>query len=179
MRASILIVFCFLQAAKPAPVPGLPTPAGVYIRQDDAKWIKLDQPVTAKSKTKGMGLFIETDGLSGLGMTTVYYGAEASLEISATRPILYVRGAGSPKEAVIVQLTRKKDSRLLQTSKSDATVENKGGFRKADIRRVTVSVYSDDSFSVTPENELKPGEYLLLFGNSGGAFEFGITAAKR
>ncbi len=179
MKASLLIVFYLLQAAKPAPVQGLPTPAGVYYRGGDGKWIKLDQPVTAKSKTKGMGLFIETDGLSDVDMTTVYYGAEASLEISNLRPILYVRSVGSPKDAVIVQLTRKKDTRVLQTSKSDATVENKGGFKRADIRRVTVTVYSDESYSVTPENELKPGEYLLLFGNSGGAFEFGITAARK
>ncbi len=179
MKGLIFSVVFLLQAAKPAPVPGLPAPDGVYYLQGDGKWFKLDKPVAAKSKTKGMGLFIETDGLANVNMTTVYYGAEASLEISTPRPTLYVRGAGSPQDAVIVQLLRKKDSRVLQTSKEAATVENKGGFKKAEIHKVTATAYSDDSFSVTPDNDLKPGEYLLVFSNSGSAFEFGVTAAKK
>jgi hypothetical protein len=38
--------------------------------------------------------------------------------------------------------------------------------------------YPDGSFSVTPEKELDPGEYLLVFGNSPGGYDFGIDKAK-
>jgi hypothetical protein len=40
---------------------------------------------------------------------------------------------------------------------------------------VTVTVYKDDSFSVTPEQNLQPGEYLLVFGHANTGFDFGIA----
>ncbi len=168
-----------LQAARPAPIPGMPTAPGAYYHQDDAKWVRLESPTASRSKTKGMGMFIETAGLSNLDMTTIYRGAHAATQIPDAQPTFYVRDLGSATDAVIVQLTQKKDSRSLQTSSSDATVDNKGGFKKAAIRKVKVSVYSDNSFSITPEDELKPGEYLLAFGNSDVSFDFGIANRKK
>lgn len=179
MNCLSLLLLVLAQGAKPAPVPGMPAAAGVYYRQGDARWIKLESPAMADMKTRGMGLFIQTDGLSNLGMTAVYRGAQAPVRISDARPTFYVRGAGSAKDAMIVQLTRKKDSRTLQTSSSDATVENKGGFKKEEIHKVTVTAYSDESFSVTPEEALKPGEYLIVFGYATAGFDFGIDLGKK
>lgn len=173
-------LLCFaLQAVKPAPIPGMPAAPGAYYRQDDAKWMRLESPAPSRSKTKGMGMFIETAGLSNLDMTTLYRGTHAAAQIPDPRPTFYLREVGSAKDAVIVQLTQKKDSRSIQTSSSDATVDNKGGFKKGAIRKVKVSIYSDNSFSVTPEDELKPGEYLLAFGNSDVTFDFGVTDRKK
>ncbi len=160
-------------------MPGMPATPGAYYHQDQTKWIRLEPPSANRSKTKGMGMFIETAGLSNLDMTTIYRGTHAAAQIRDPRPTFYVRDVGSAKDAVIVQLTQKKDSRSVQTSSSDATVENKGGFKKTEIRRVKASVYSDNSFSVTPEDELKPGEYLLAFGNSDVTFDFGVTEGKK
>ncbi|HYK90695.1 MAG TPA: hypothetical protein VE398_18125 [Acidobacteriota bacterium] len=179
MSVLAFLLYSMLQTAKPAPVQGMPAAAGAYYRQDDAKWVKLESPATAKSKTKGMGMFIETAGLSNLDMTTVYQGAHASVQISNSRPTFYVRGTVSPKDAAIVQLAQKKDSRSVQTSSAAATVDNKGGFKKGELRKVIVTVYSDNSFSVMPEGELKSGEYLLAFGNSDTGFDFSISAAKK
>jgi len=174
-----LLLFLLVQAAKPAPVPGIPAPAGIYYRQADGKWIKLEPPLMADMKTKGMGLFIETAGLSGLGMTAVYRGAHAPVQISDPRPTFYIRGTGSEKDTMIVQLTQKKDSRTLRTSTSSATVDNKGGFSRGEIRKVTCTVYSDGSFSVQPEEDLKSGEYLLVFGYATAGFDFGILASRQ
>jgi hypothetical protein len=80
---------------------------------------------------------------------------------------------------MIVQLSRRKDSRTVESSSSAAAVDNKGGFKQKDIRNVTVTINTDDSFSVTPSAELKPGEYLLLFGHTDLAFDFGIQPAKK
>jgi len=177
---SLILVLCFLmQAAKPAPVPGMPAAAGVYCRQADAKWIKLEPPTLADQKTKGMGLFIETSGLSNLGMTAVYKGAHAPTQISDPRPTFYVRGTGSEKDVMIVQLTQKKDARTIRTSTSAASVDNKGGFSRGEIRKVTCTVYSDDSFSVQPEEDLQPGEYLLVFNYATVGFDFGILASRQ
>jgi len=77
--------------------------------------------------------------------------------------MLFVRGAGSNREATIVQLAREKDSRVIQLSSLAATTGNKAGFNRKDIREATVMAYSDNSFSITPIEDLKPGEYLLFF----------------
>lgn len=179
MNSLTFFLVFVLQASRPSPIPGLPATAGAYYRQEDGAWMKLEPPVSNKSRTKGMGLFIETDGLSNLDMTTIYKGAQARIQIAAPQPVFFVRGVGSAKDAVIVQLTPKKDSRSVETSSSAATVDNKGGFKKGAIRKVLVTVYSDDSFSVIPEDELKPGEYLLAFGNSDVGFDFGVIPAKK
>jgi hypothetical protein len=171
-----LLLFLLMQTAKYPPVAGMPAAAGVYYRQAYAKWIKLEPAPMADMKTKGMGRFIETDGLSNLGMTVVFKGAAASMQISTPQPTFYVRGVGSAKDAIIIQLTRREDSRTIQASSSAASVGNKGGFKKEDIRRVTVIAYSDDSFSATPDEDLKAGEYLLAFAYATAGFDFGILA---
>jgi hypothetical protein len=90
-----------------------------------------------------------------------------------------VRGAGSPGDAVLIQLKRENDTRVFETSSADAAIDNKRGFRKKDIRKTTVVAYSDSCFSVTPDQALKPGEYLLLFGYANAGFDFGIDPGKK
>lgn len=173
MNIPALLLFLLAQGARPAPVPGMPPDPGVYYREGNA-WNKLQAAPMADMKTKGVGLFLETDGLSGLDLTIDYQGPQAPVQIQDQQPTFYVRRTGAAADAMIVELERKKDRRTIRTSSSDATVENRGGFKKDSIRNVTVIVYSDDSFSVTPEQVLKPGEYLLVFGHANTGFDFGI-----
>lgn len=173
-----LLLVLIMQAPKPAPPPGMPVTPGVYFRQGDAQWIKLEPASMADMKSKGMEQFMDTYGYFNLDLTVTYTGAQAAAQIPVPRPVFYVRGVGSSKEAMIVQLTRKKDSRTIRTSSSAATTENKGGFKKQEIQNVTVTVYSDESFSVAPEDDLKPGEYLLVFGYANAGFDFGISRTK-
>ena len=53
------------------------------------------------------------------------------------------------------------------------------GFDKKDIYRVVVVLSLDGGFSATPEENLKPGEYLLTFGSENTGYDFGISPAKR
>jgi hypothetical protein len=171
----ISLMLCLLtQTAQPAPPSDLPAAPGVYHRQDGARWAVIEPAVIADTKTKGMDLFLETGGFYSPDLTVIYQGAQAPTPIPETRPVFYVRGIGSAKDAVIVLLTRKKDSRTLQTSAAAAASDNKGGFVKKDIRNVTVTVFSDNSFAVTPDDPLKPGEYLLLLGLAHAGFDFGV-----
>lgn len=174
---SVLLMLLF-QAAKPAGMPDMPRTPGVYYRQNNANWVSLQPAPIAEMKTKGMELFIETGGYTNLGINIVCRGSRASLRISTPKPTFFVREVGSSKDVILLRLTPKKDRRIFKASSSDATVENKGGFRKGAIRKATIIMNPDKSFSVTPEEDLKPGEYLLVFGYAIAGFDFGIDAAK-
>jgi hypothetical protein len=169
-----VLLWLVVQLTKAAPVPGMPAQEGVYYHPDQAKWVHLARAPVADTETHGLGTYIETDGLTNLETRIVCRGAHASLRISNPRPTFYVRGIGSSNDMMLVQLARKKDSRTIRTSSSDSTVTNKGGFRRADIRKLQLTEYADGSFSATPEEDLKKGEYLLVFGSATRGFDFGI-----
>ena len=179
MSLLLMLLFLSMQAEKPAPPQGMPSDPGVFLRQSDGQWLKLAQVPAAEMKTKGLGTYLETDGLSNLAVTIVYKGAKAPLQIASARPTLYVRGVGSAADAMIVKFSRQKESRTLQSSSSAGNVENRGGFNRKDIQMTSVLIYSDHSFSVTPQQDLKPGEYLFLFGFANSGFDFGVVPAKK
>jgi hypothetical protein len=182
-------VFCLLlvvtteilpQVANPAPpMPGTPAAAGVYYRQNPGTWVKLEPTEAVSSKIKGMERYMQTDGLSGLEMSFVYQGPHAPMQVPDQRPTFYIRGVGSPQDALIVQLTQQKDSRVVQTESSAVGVGNKGGFNRREIRKATPIPFTDGSFLVIPEEDLKPGEYLLVFDSPRAGFDFGIRPAGR
>jgi hypothetical protein len=171
------LLLLLLQAANAA--PAIPASPGVYFRSGDSQWVKIESASLADTRTKGLELFLETGGLYSPDMTIIYQGARAPMQLTVLRPTLYVRGIGSPSDAIMVQLTRRKDSRTLQTSASAVASDNKGGFRKKEIQSATVTVFADDAFSVTPDKDLKPGEYLLLLSLTHPGFDFGITPPKK
>ncbi len=156
----------------------MPEGNGVFVRSGAGGWIKLERAKTDDSKAHGMGRFLETDGLSGLNMTLEYHGTRAAIQISERRPTFHVRGIGSAKEALIVQLTRKKDSREVKIDTTEASSDNKVGFKRGEIRRVATASLSKTAFTVVPDLELKPGEYLLVLGDATAIFDFGVSPSK-
>ena len=168
-----VLLLIFAQAAI-APAPSAPEKTGVYFRQNDSGWITLQPAVVSDSKTKGMGLFVYSGGYTNLDVDVTCPGARASTRISVPKPTFYARGIGSAKDAMIIRLTQKKDSRNFKTSFSNVTVDNKGGFRKGDIQKSETAADADGSFSITPERELAPGEYLLVLGSGVSGYDFGI-----
>jgi hypothetical protein len=173
------LLLLLLQAAKPA--PDIPASPGAYLRSGDSQWTRIEPASLADTRTKGMDLFLQTGGFYNPDITIVFRGARAPLQISVPRPTFYIRGIGSARDALIVQVTSRKDSRTLQTSASAVATDNKGGFRKKEIQSATVTIYADDSFSIEPDKDLKSGEYLLLLSLTHVGFDFGILppAAKR
>jgi hypothetical protein len=196
-RWSLLLIL-LLQSPKPAELQNIPTASGVYYRQGSAMWIQI-QPVSIdKMKTKGMALFVETGGYTSLGKSLVCRGAKAALRIPVSKPTFFVRAAGAPeagapeagapeagalaavssKDAMLIRLSQKKDTRIFHASSANSSVENKGGFKSGDTRKVAVTEYPDHSFTLTPEDNLSPGEYLLVFGSAASGFDFGIDRTK-
>ena len=171
------MLICLFQAAQSIPAPGIPGGPGVYFQQDN-KWIGIKPAPVSGTKTKGLGTFVDTGGYTDLGTDVVLPGAASSIRISIPKPTFYVRGIGYSKDAMLIRLIRKGKSRVFHTSSGDATVENKEGFRKADIRKTVVTDYPDGTYSITPESDLKPEEYLLVLGDTASTFDFGIDPAK-
>jgi hypothetical protein len=170
----ISLLLLLFQATEPAAKAAFPASSGVYYRQNEANWVGLHPAPVAEMKIKGMELFVETGGYSNLGMRIECRGAKAVLRVPIPRPTFFVREVGSSKDVMLVRLTQKKDKRVFQTSSLNATVENKGGFRKGDIKKMAVAMNPDNSFCVTPEEDLQPGEYLLVFGYATAGYDFGI-----
>jgi hypothetical protein len=157
----------------------MPQAAGVYYRQSPERWIKLDPAFVDESKIKGMGAYMQTDGLTSLGLNYVYLGISAPLKISIPRPVFYLRGVAPAAEVQLVRLTQGKENRTVHTSSPEVSVGNKGGFKRSEIRQLETVVFSDGSFSVAPEQDLKPGEYLLALGSAMKGFDFAITSGRR
>jgi hypothetical protein len=172
MCFSVLLLLLF-QLANPSAPPDMPPESGVYFRQD-GKWISLRTATVSGVNTKGLGQYIQTDGFTVLEMDFECQGAHALTRISLQKPVFYVRGVGLPNDALIVQFEQKKNSRYLRASLSDSNAVNKSGFRKNAVRKVEVVVFPDKSFSITPQENLKTGEYLLTFGNATNSRDFGI-----
>jgi hypothetical protein len=173
-----LLFFFFAQAASPGRVPDVPETPGVYFQQADSGWIRLQAAATSNANTRGVQLFVDTGGYTNMGMSVTCPGARALLRIIAPKPTLYIRAIGSEKDAMLIRLTTKKDKRVYKTSFSNVTVENKEGFSKGDIFKLNRQSNPDGSFSVSPEKELPPGEYLLVLGDAAPAFDFGVDRAN-
>jgi hypothetical protein len=173
-----VLLLLLLQTSKPGEISDIPTDSGVYYRQNTAQWIRLQPARIDKMKTKGMDLFLASGGDIGLGTNVVYSGAIATLRIPVSKPIFFVRAVGSSKDAILVRMTQKEDTRTLKTSSLNSSIENRGGFQKGNIRKVAVTEYPDHSFLLTPEQSLSSGEYLLVFGSATSGFDFGIDKAK-
>lgn len=173
-----VLLFVLLQGGQAAPAPGIPALPGVYYRQNDTNWVSIPRALLSNTKAKGLGLFVETGGYTNLGTDIVCPGSRASTRILAPRPTFYVRESGRPKDAMLIRLTQKKKSRTFHTSSNDVSVENKEGFRKANIRKTIVTEYPGGIVSVTPEGDLKPGEYLLVLGAEDTSFDFGIDPKR-
>jgi hypothetical protein len=177
IMTSILILF-FAQVAAGAPAQDVPQARGIYFRQANANWLPLQPAVTADAGASGLQLFVYTGGYTDLAMNISCPGSRALVRMSVQRPTLYVRAVGSAKDAMLIRLTKKKGKRVYETSYSNITVENKEGFRKGDIFNLISQAYPDGSFSVSPEKDLPPGEYLLILGNAVPAYDFGVDRAK-
>jgi hypothetical protein len=176
----ILTAFCLLllQVPQSAPAPAIPSSPGAYYLQNDQNWVGLQKAAITHTKLSGKGLFVETGGYTSLGTVVICQGAKASVRIYAPRPTFYIRNVGPSTDVLLIQLTKQKDSRSFHKSSGDASVENKAGARKADIRKTVVTVFPEGTFSITPTVDLKPGEYLLVIGEADAGFDFGIDPKK-
>jgi len=174
---SLLFVF-LAQAADAGRSPEVPEAPGVYSLQDESGWVTLQPVVTSDANAKGLQLFVYTGGYTDLGLNIVCPGSRALIRMLGTKPVLYVRAIGSAKDAMLIRLTKKRNQRVVRTAFSNVNMSNKKGFRREDVFKLILQESPDGFFSVSPEKELPPGEYLLVLGNAVPAYDFGIDRKK-
>jgi hypothetical protein len=177
INLSFLFLF-FAQAADAVRAPDVPETPGVYSLQGESAWLPLQPAVTSDANAKGMQLFVYTEGYTDLGLSVVCPGSRASIRMRVPKPVLYVRAIGSAKDAMLVRLTKRGDQRVIKTAFSNVNTSNKEGFRREDVFKLILQESPDGFFSVSPEKELPPGEYLLVLGNAVPAYDFGIDRKK-
>src|ERR1035441_4644636 len=121
---------------------------GVYYKTKDG-WQKLDY---ARPLGSSVGAFS--------GATLNYHGAEAALQITDRRPVFYFDRVPTARNTIIVLFERKKDQREVKVIRSHVLTA-KSGPDKKHMPDVTVQSVNDHVISVSPTQELSPGEYLL------------------
>ena len=75
----------------------------------------------------------------------------------------------SGRDLIIVRLDKKKDHRELQTTSGGNMFTFKAGIGKDRLPDITTKTVSDGVFVVTPNEDLKPGEYMLTFAALGSS----------
>lgn len=160
-------------------LPESPEREGVFYQPGNGQWIELREAQASESKAGDIDRYLMTAGLAGLSATYIYSGAHADFQIKEKRPTFHLCGSNDSKNAIIVQLTRKQDSRTIQTNSGEASSDNRMGYRRPDLFRVSLSAVSSGCFSAKSDLELEPGEYLLSVGSSASAYDFGIAEASR
>jgi hypothetical protein len=153
-------------------IPSVPVASGVYY-QKDKEWIKLEEAPKPELKSRGMKKMILTTGFLGGDAAEVYRGRTAPIQIPESKPVFYIKGISSTgRDIQLVRLEQKEASREIQNT-SGTLFNKRTGYRKGDIREVTVTK-GDDHVLVAPTAALSAGEYLLVFDN-GEHYDFGIT----
>ena len=116
-------------------------------------------------------------------MVWTFRGAEAPVQIEDKRPTFCIKelpslasvAGRSERDLVIVRFDKKKDRRELQTTNGGNMFTFKAGLSKDRTPDITTKTIADGVFIVTPNEDLKPGEYMLTFGALGNTgYDFGV-----
>jgi hypothetical protein len=116
------------------------------------------------------------------GVTVSYRGAEAPVQLADRRPVFYLKTtpdkeammARASRDTVIVLLDKKDDHRELKVIKS-GLFGAKAGYDKKRLPEVTLHSINSLMITITPNEDLAPGEYLLTWESMGGyGYDFGI-----
>lgn len=117
-------------------------------------------------------------------MVWTFRGTSAPVQVREMRPTFCIKELPSlsgiagrtGRDVVIVRFDKKADHRELQTTNGGNMFTFKSGLSKDRTPDVTTKEVSDGVFIVTPNEDLKPGEYLLTFSALGvSGYDFGIT----
>ena len=178
MRATLLLfILCGLGFSQDVSAPQ--SNGAFYKLGND--WKPLQQLAMSGGGAKHMAkLFVP--GLTPQIVWT-FRGAEAPVQIEDRRPTFYFKqlaaldgiAGHSERDLSIIRFDKKKDHRELQTTNGGNMFTLKSGIGKDRLPEVTARKLAAGVFAVTPNEDLKPGEYLLTFSSYGTTgYDFGI-----
>jgi hypothetical protein len=82
-------------------------------------------------------------------------------------------GESPPHDLIIVRLDEKSDHREARTI-SGSMFGGRSGFDPKKTTTVRIAKQDDGSWELSPEKDLKPGEYLITIGLQPQGFDFGV-----
>ena len=174
-----VVLFCAAQETT-VPQDAQSLSDGFYYKTPQG-WQKLEPLSMAGGGLKHAGkMFVP--GLTPQFVWT-FRGAEAPVQIENKRPTFYIKelptlatiAGRTERDLIIIRFDKKKDHRELQTTNGGNMFTFKSGISKERLPDITTKTVSDGIFAVTPNEDLKPGEYMVTFsalGNNG--YDFGI-----
>jgi len=151
-----------------------PPDHGCYYRGASG-WQKLEPILPSGTKVRGFS-----------GMTQIYRETNAPMQLSDRRPIFYIKTTpdkqslmeSTLRSMVIVRLEQKKDHRELQVIKS-GLIGAKVEIDKKRMPDITVHAVNSMLLTITPNEDLSDGEYLITYDSLARlGYDFGITAKK-
>jgi hypothetical protein len=157
---------------------------GFYYRTTQG-WQKLEPLSMAGGGIKHAGKML-VPGLTPQFVWT-FRDAEARIQIEDRRPTFYIKelpalasiAGRTERDLIIIRFDKKKDHRELQTTSGGNMFTFKSGISKERLPDIITKTIFDGIFTVTPNDDLKPGEYMLTFSALGtGGYDFGITGKK-
>ncbi len=188
-----------------SPDPAAPHASGIYLLADwqtPAKMIRMDATISNQTKTSDFLGYALTAGLASVKIKTVLPNSSARVKASGMRPVFYFyfdqanslsnsgntgfwsAGASpvtSPNEFSLVKFDVRKANREAIVAKMSVAGAKSGVM---DSARISYS-YTDIApgvFKVTPDQDLKPGEYGFIYSSSSGGgiglYAAGATSSK-
>jgi hypothetical protein len=152
---------------------------GLYC-QSAQQWKKLNLTQSSGFSTKHGAA-----GLVGVhvGGVRLFDGSEAADRFHNRRPVFAVKvDASRPdvpgfnvRDLLLLRMAKKKHYRELQVI-AGGFESIRTGFNPKDRAEVTLTTVADRAFTLTPKNDLAPGEYLITFRGANGlaGYDFGI-----
>lgn len=174
--------------------------SGLHYKLNDSVQTEIEPSILTSTKTKGVGTFLG-GGLVNTKLKASLSGKQSSLVIYEKKPIFifvfdstvrnslnrensqWITNTRSPKEFILVELDVEKNSREITIGKANMVNSNMG-IEDKDVLRFTATKVSNGIYEVTPEKELKEGEYCFMFsqgikqGESSRVFDFSIRSRK-
>ena len=177
-----------LDQVQQLPAADVPTSDGFFYKASQA-FQPLQQISMAGGGMKHLGkAFIPIVGeVLTPQVVWTFRGAESRVQIEEHKPVFYVRelpafanmAGRSERELLIIRMDKKKDHRELQMTSGGNAFTFKAGISKERMPEIVTSTVADGVFTITPKEDLQPGEYLLTFSALGvTGYDFTITNGK-
>jgi len=158
----------------------VPTEYGAYLKSSDG-WQKLYIAPSSGTHSSSAAKVALSYGIASAKSVITYRGSSTPVKTGA-KPLFLLAGMStdvSPRDIVIVRLKQKKDHRELQIGKVNLYSGSRFEYPPEDVFDVNV-VEGGSTRTITPETDLKPGEYILFTSQQTGVqldgYDFTVQA---
>jgi hypothetical protein len=181
LLAASFILSSAQQPSNAAGIPSRPQEEGAYYYAGTRSWERLSHILNAGRKPRHVYRIIVPSLVPGIVL--IFRESEAPVKIAARKPVFFIRSSGVAgklpgvldRDVLIVRLAKRKDHRELPVTTGASIFNVSQSIPKTQIVKSVVTVESENAFTVTPIDDLAPGEYIITFGTGQlGGYDFEI-----